>query len=621
MSNVARHICVAALLLLVAAAAVRDVVFLARFANVAPFYKYLTLADSVVAGNLPADRMNDVSPLYLWAVSAGRAIHLTPAALSWIQLLGTLASALFVGLTARKLAGDIAGLCAALAMLASRTVVLNASELEPEVLILLLNTLAIWLLLGKERPSPFLSGMAAAASMMTRPTALLPLIVLAASGSWKRFLAGAAIPIVVILGINVAVTHQPIIMNGGTVYYEGMNPHAIGYAGVRPLVVEDMRIWDPSIADKPDALHLAFRKVVSRIHHDAATPEETNRYWTGKGLAFLREFPGAAIRLTLRKLLFALHSYEAWDIRRTEVRSELIGPVWVPFGLLLALGLIALAVSWRDRRILALAGIVTVYIAAMAVFHVTSRQRNALMPAIAVLAGVAITQIDVKRGVAAVLVTILLTYEYPAQRDYDFFEREKRAVNSIQDQALLMTYPAAIDRDLPVAQQAAVRDVALRELAHAGSDARRFDIAHGLIAAGEWATADKVLEGLENHGYRPWRALTAVSSVAFYRSIALLHLNHPQIARGELLRAQKEAPADDSVLALTAVALNDQESARRLFAIYDPYTARLAIVRAYIVLRRLPEALNAASALNRDLPEWKRAALIRSRLSDYSISR
>ena len=79
--------------------------------------------------------------------------------------------------------------------------------------------------------------------------------------------------------------------------------------------------------------------------------------------------------------------------------------------------------------------------------------------------------------------------------------------------------------------------------------------------------------------------------------------------------------ADDSVLALTAVALRDRESARRLFVIYDPFTARLAIVRAYMVLRRLPEALNAATALSRDVPEWKRAALIASELRDYSFTR
>ena len=278
MSNVARHVCIAALLLLVTAAAVRDVVFLGRFALEVPFNKYLTLADDVVAGHLPADRMNDVSPLYLWCVSAARAIHLGPPALSWLQVLATLAAALLAALTARNLAGNIAALAAALVLLASRTVVLNASELEPEALILLLNALAIWLLLGQERPSPFLGGIAAAASVMTRPTAILALIVLgvfAARDRWMRFVAGAAIPIVVILGVNIAITHQPMVMNGGTVFYEGMNPHAIGYAGVRPAVVDDLRMWVPSIGSEPDPLHVAFRKVVSQIHHDAATPEST----------------------------------------------------------------------------------------------------------------------------------------------------------------------------------------------------------------------------------------------------------------------------------------------------------------------------------------------------------
>ncbi|HEX7190547.1 MAG TPA: glycosyltransferase family 39 protein, partial [Thermoanaerobaculia bacterium] len=588
------------------------------------------------------------------SVSAGRAIHLSPWALSWIQIVGTLAAALLVALTARALAGEMAGLAAALALLASRTVVLNASELEPEVLILLLNALAIWLLLGKERPSPFLAGVAAAASVMTRPTAILPLIVLgalAARDRWKRFLAGAAIPIVLILGVNVAITHQPIVMNGGTVLYEGMNPHASGYSGVRPYVVDDLRISDPAIENEPDPLHVAFRMVVSRIHHDAATPEETNRYWTGKALAFVREFPGAAARLTLRKLFFALHSYEAWDVRRTAARSATVGPLWLPFGLLLALSLIALVVLRADRRVVVLACIVAAYVCAMAIFHVTSRQRNALMPAIAVLAGVGITAIfyggadalvrpaarprgfaawadegvrpSTEKGVAAALVTLLLMYNYAPQREHSYFEREKAIVNGgLSDPALLTTYPAGVDRDIPIAQPAAVRAAATRELAHADSDARRFDIAHGLVVAGEWVTAEKILRSLEDDGYRrPWRGLGAVSSVAFYRSIALLHLRRPAEARGELLQAQREAPADDSVLALTAIAFRNRDSARRLFAIYDPFTARLAIVRAYMVLRRLPEALTAASALTKELPEWKRAGLIETELRDYSSPR
>lgn len=618
MSNIARHACVAALLLLVAAAAIRDVVVLGGFANEAPFSKYLSLADAVVAGNVPVSRMNDVSPLYLWCVSAARAIHLDARAISWIQILATLAAALLVGLTARALAGDIAALTAALAFLASRTVVLNASELEPEVLILFLNALAIWLLFGKSRPSPFLGGMAAAASVMARPTAILPLIVLAvfAGDRWKRFLAGAAIPVVVLLGVNVAITRQPIIMNGGTVFYEGMNPHASGYAGVRPFVIDDIRVTSPALAREPDPLHVAFREIVSRIHHDAATPEETNRYWTGKALAYVRELPAAAARLTTRKIFFAMHSYEAWDLPRTFVRSTQLRFLWLPFGLLFALALVGLR---RDRRMLALACIVVAYICAMAIFHVTSRQRNALMPAIAVLAGVAVARLDAKRAVAAALVTVLLTFDYAPQREDRYFAEERTIANGVSDPVVLSTYPKGVDRDIPIAEPAAVRDLALRELPHAGSNARRFDLALALEIAHEWKTADETLAPLEAAEYRPWRGLAAVPSVAFYRSIALLHLRQSAEARNELLKAQREAPGDDSVLALTAVALHDRDSARRLFELYDPFTARLAIVRAYMVLRRLPEALNAATALTRDLPEWRRAAIIAAELKGYSL--
>jgi uncharacterized membrane protein YhaH (DUF805 family) len=696
MAEIQKRAAAAALLLLLAVLAVRDVVLLARFAGESAFGKYLSLADRVVAGNLPAERMNDVSPLYLWCVSAGRAIHLNDQALSWLQIAATLLVAALAALTARALAGDLAAFVAAAAILASRTVVINASELEPEALILLLNTIAIWLLLRRPLTagSAFAGGCAAAASMMTRPTAVLPLVVLGflcARDRWKSFIAG------VVLGINVAVTGHASIMNAGTVFYEGLNPHASGYSGVRPGVVEDLRVMDPAIAREPDPLHIAFRIIVSRLHHDAATPEETNRYWTSKALAFVREFPMLAARLTARKFFLALHSYEAWDVTRSFTRSATLPPFWIPFGLLFALAAAAFVRRLRDRRIVALALIVASYTGAMVLFHVTSRQRNALMPAVAVLAGVAIVEIvsvmraretkysspeesvrrlraptrqmrgaatrrcwDIveerqrrrwrvaaarfghflpgsctKNALAIVLsvafLTIVLTREYAAQREDRYFTLERVRVGALAAQAarandggdsatalrltaLQATYPAGVDRDVPIAPPAMISDAAYHELARAGSDARRFDIALALQIAGQWRLADQILESLEQVDYRPWRGLTAVPSVAFYRSIGLLHLQHPEEAKRELLRAQREAPADDGVLALTAVALGDPESRRRLFSVYDPFAARLALVRAHIILRQLPEALTAAGELSHDLPEWQRAALIEAAL-------
>lgn len=637
----------AALLLLLAVLAVRDVVVLGRFAGETAFGKYVSLADRVVAGNLPAERMNDVSPLYLWCVSAGRFIHLDGQALAWLQIAATLLVAAIAALTARALAGDLAAFVAAAAILASRTVVLNASELEPEVLILLLNTTAIWLLLRRPLTagSAFAGGCAAAASMMTRPTAVLPLVILGlllARERWKSFIAGAVIPIAVVLGINVAVTGHASIMNAGTVFYEGLNPHASGYAGVRPGVVEDLRVMDPAITHEPDPLHIAFRMVVSRLHHDAATPEETNRYWVSKAVAFVREFPMLAARLTVRKLFLALHSYEAWDVTRSATRSATLPPFWIPFGLLLALAAAALVRRARDRRIVALSLIVASYVGAMVLFHVTSRQRNALMPAVAVLAGVAIAEIvammrarETKSALAIVLsvafLTIVLTREYAVQREDRYFTSERVRVNALAAQAarandagdsdtalrltaLQATFPAGVDRDVPIASPEMISDAAYHELARTDSNARRFDIALALEIAGQWHLADQILESLEQGGYQPWRGLTAVPSVAFYRSIALLHLQHPEKAKAELLHAQVEAPADDGVLALIAVGLGDQESRQRLFSVYDPFTARLALIRAHIILRQLPEALAAAGQLTHDLPEWQRAALIETAL-------
>jgi len=78
-------------------------------------------------------------------------------------------------------------------------------------------------------------------------------------------------------------------------------------------------------------------------------------------------------------------------------------------------------------------------------------------------------------------------------------------------------------------------------------------------------------------GYEPMRENRAVSSVAYYRARAAMHLGRdPRVL---LAQAEHEAPGNEHVLALLAVN-GDKGAGRRLFDLHDPFTARRALLAA-----------------------------------------
>jgi tetratricopeptide (TPR) repeat protein len=579
------------------------------------FLKYVLLADGIVHGAMPAARMNDVSPLYLWLMAALRALGGSTELVRAGQIALTGVVAVLAGVTARRLAGEVAGWSAAIAILASRAVLLNATELEPETLILLLNALAIWLVF---RRNNFAGGLAIGASCVARPTAILTAIILGivCARSW-RYVAGVVVPIVALWAITFAITGHGEVMNPGTVFYEGMNARATGYLGARPAVVDDL---SAQMSGAPDPLHVAFRLVASRALGRDASPDATNRYWTAMGLRFARAFPREALRLTLRKAFFALHSHEAWDLSTMVRRSDELPPIWIPFGVLVGLAVIVMG---RQNETLALLLIAASYVAAMSVFHVTARQRNAMLPAMAILAGLGVARAAHRwrEALLALCIAILLTYDYAPQREerYDAIALVAsqslawRAAHADPQQAIALraeqaTWAFGADADIAIVPPSVLDATARAEAARATSRPRLFDIALALEMAGDWRAADDLLALLQAGDYRPERQ-AVVSSIAFYRGIALLHLQRASEAMAQFRRARDEAPADDRVLALAWVS-GDAHARDALVATTDPFTARMAIVRVLLILGRRADAVRELRELTHALPEWRRATIL-----------
>jgi tetratricopeptide (TPR) repeat protein len=127
-------------------------------------------------------------------------------------------------------------------------------------------------------------------------------------------------------------------------------------------------------------------------------PSESSSYWARKGTAFMRSSPLTALRLAGKKLLLAWNRRDVPQIESIESFARAAGPLGLPiagsFGFLAILGLAGIAWAARGGTTERwLVGYFTLGSLAMAPFFVTDRYRHHLIPALAVLAGVAIDAI------------------------------------------------------------------------------------------------------------------------------------------------------------------------------------------------------------------------------------
>ena len=642
---------------IVAVSVLAQITGFTRFEDLRYFQKYWQLAADLTAGELNPERLNDVSPLYLWFVTMVRAFEVSPNALRMTQIAMSGLTSLLAALVALRVGGAVAAISTALFLVLNRALLVNATELEPETIIVLLNTAALYLLFGTSRKATrplaagLLFGLSAAARLVVVPAALVTgLVALWRGGApddrretlrnaaW--FGAGLGAPLIGTILITFALTGTPSIMNPGTVFYEGWNPDTAGYALTEPLIVTDVT----NELDAPDALHLAYRLIASRLTGEPATPELANRFWTGQAFDYIRCFPGRAVRLAAAKFFFSFHSYDAWDLAMMVTRyRQAEAWFWIPFGLLASLAAISLIDRAREPTVLALWLYSLCYLSLFVAFYVTSRQRNALLPAMAILAGLSLSALASRarrdrRGallrlllVGCLAVLLTRTYRWQAENSYKWTasfnseavvasmheaERDGREDEAMRLRAIDRTWLLGDDPHIPSAPRQLVGAIAKGELSQADSPQRLFDLAVALQYARDWPTSDEILAWLEENDYHPIRQTKAVDSVAYYRALAALHTGQMEAAERFLDRASSEDPADPHVLALRTVLLADERSKEMLALLHDRFTAEMAMARAHYETGNIQTALEVISGVTRVIPEWSRARLFEAYLTD-----
>ncbi len=621
----------------------------AELADQGFFLKYLHYGAEIVAGRLPVERFGDLSPGYLWTVAGLLALGLDRIAVRGLQVVAVSLAALACAAAAQARWGPVAAVSAAAFVLGSRGALVNATELEPETLILLLHAVAAWLLCAGRRPAlRAAAGAVLGLSAVTRPTVLPVVAAIAAVLVWRglratgdsrrRRLLGAAglavaaaLPVAAVRGVLAAIPGGGTPMNPGTVLYEGLNPDATGYSGEAPLIVKEVEHG----RTEPDALHIAYRVVAARALGRPPAAADTNRYWLHRAAGYVRHEPVAAARLVATKAALSVASYESWDLVSLAMRDgELRRRLWIPFGLTLGTALAGLALARPRHEPVLLALMVLGPLLTMVAFYVTSRQRNALVAPLAVLAGAGVAALwrRVRRGelrVAAIAAAAAAAIAFASSTD-GAVQREDEwgwTVRALREAALERAEEAAARGDLEAERrhraEAAIRHGPIDDRAVARATCRlaaamtagvtvpaeRFDVAVAAARCGDTELASRLFDGLAQVGYRPLRGAQLPSSVAWQQARLALRTGQVERTRRLLAVARREAPADAHVDAMTSLvgpATAAAEATARLADVHDPFTARFALAQALADAGRAAEARDAAAQVAAAIPEWPR---------------
>ena len=379
------------------------------------------LLDSMVIDRLAADiaaggNVGGVAffraPLYIYLVAALYSLFgQSPTPVLVLQMLLSLATAIFTYVYGRKLCGRVVGLGAGLVIACWPTLIYFSGEL-------MITTLAVfWVipfLLSLHRAVDsgswrwhLIAGIILGLASITRPT-FLPLILvvpiiyllLAGRNRWQRCLRQTSIAVAGLLLVILPVTVRNLIVaddlvlisaQGGVNFYLGNHREADGISVSMPALGPIMQAGQYQDNVWTSSVQIAEQDAGRKLKQS-----EVSSYWFKRGLQEMATAPGQALGLLLKKVYFFWHGQEIFNNKSPYYAGEyslvLRFLLWqqglnFPSGLLIPFMILGIYLGWRRGLKLKIPLLVLlIFTLTVAVFFVCSRFRQPLLPIAAILA-------------------------------------------------------------------------------------------------------------------------------------------------------------------------------------------------------------------------------------------
>jgi len=376
------------------------------------FSKYPIFAERISKGIDLGERILDLSPLYLYLNLLFHKVYgKSWEGLALLQVfLGSL-NVLLMYLIGEKVFNRTVGILGALLLILYGGITIFELTLEPEALVIFLNSLGVLsLLAARERILSgfppwrfFLPGILLGLSVITKPNALLLLPPAILWIGWAQVDSSIRMKASLYLLLGFFLVVSPITLrnyfkfqdfilitaDGGKVFYHGNGP---GSTGMERADLPDQGFREEGMGE-PDPAHALFRRAARSISGKPLRPSECSGFWFRRTLDFMSSRPLNAFFLVGKKFFYFWGNYEVHEID-SNYKYGLILRRWplVPFGVLSILGMVGMVLARkRFRQAFLLYSMVGVYLLSVLIFFAASRYRLPAAPFLALFAAYALT--------------------------------------------------------------------------------------------------------------------------------------------------------------------------------------------------------------------------------------
>jgi len=496
---------------------------------------YDDMARSIAAGRFIQKQAFFMGPLYPYFVALiygvfGRNLMLLRA----VQMFAGSVTVVLTYLMGKKVFRPSVALLGAVMLALYGAGTFYEGQLLMEWLGTLLNMLLLCVLLwdsGKRRAVRFiLAGFLLGLSSLARANILIfaPVVliwILYVEKEEKRLVFAAVFVASALVTISPATIHNyaaskdviPITWNGGMNFYIGNSDEATG-AFVPINGVDFIR-------------DMNTQGYVERMVGRDMKPSEVSNYWFARSWKFIRERPGAELKLLFRKTALFFNGFEVPQIESYEVSKGDYGifrALFVNSWMLYSLGLTGMIYSVREwRRRFLLYGFIVSYSVSIIAFFVTGRYRIQIAPVMSLFAAFGAAEAllpslaTIRRALLALAtlgILVVLTWPGLLGIDMDFVRWREHVHEGRQWSMLGETDKALAEMNSAVAlrpddaesylQRAIVRkdsgrlDEAIEDYARSlrinpAMPSVHYDLAQALRAAGMYrAAADEYLEAI-----------------------------------------------------------------------------------------------------------------------------